>query len=106
MKIVSYFLYKHRYNYYENHKIVMKSQITVNKGTQSLQLEVGLQNWSGELFNKYHEEHMASIPTNTIISTKRGTAGIRSSGYLKSRRTPIPTGTRIISARGTAIRTL
>ena len=52
----------------------MKSQITMNKGTQSLQLEVGLPNWSGELFNTYQEEHMTSLPTNTIISTKRGTA--------------------------------
>ncbi len=84
----------------------MKSQITVNKGTQSLQLEVGLPNWSGELFKTYNEEHMASLPTNTIILTKRGTVGIQASGYLKSQSTPIPAGTRIISARGTAIRTL
>ncbi len=84
----------------------MKSQITVNKGTQSHLLEVGHPNWSGELFITHHEEQMASIPTNTIISTKRGTTGIRLSGYLKSRRKPIPVGTRIISARGTAIRTL
>ena len=84
----------------------MKTQITTNKGTQSLQLEVGLPNWSGELFNTYQEEHMASLPTNTIISTKRGTAGVRSSGYLKSRHKPIPVGTRISFARGTAIRTL
>ncbi len=84
----------------------MKSQITMNKGTKSLQLEVGLPNWSGELFKTYQEEQMTSLPTNTIISTKRGTAGIRSSGYLKSRSTPIPVGTRISSARGTAIRTL
>ncbi len=84
----------------------MKSQITMNKGTQSLQLEVGLPNWSGELFKTYQEEHMASLPTNTIISTKRGTFGVRSSRYLKSRHTPIPVGTRISSARGTAIRNL
>ncbi len=84
----------------------MKTQITMNKGTQSLQLEVGLPNWSGELFKAYQEEQMASLPPSTIISTKRGTAGVRSSGYLKSRRKPIPVGTRIISARGTAIRTL
>jgi hypothetical protein len=84
----------------------MKSQISVNKGTQSLLLEVGHPNWSGELFTTHHEEQMASIPINTIISTKRGTTGIRLSGYLKSRRKPIPVGTRIISARGTAIRTL
>ncbi len=84
----------------------MKSQISVNKGTQSLQLEVGLPDWSGELFKTYHGEHMASIPTNTIISTKRGTKGVRSSGYLKSRRRSTPVGTRIIYARGTAIRSL
>ena len=84
----------------------MRSQISMNKGTQCLQLEVGLQNWSGELFKIYQEEQMASLPTSTIISTKRGTTGVRSSGYLKSRRKPIPTGTRIVSARGTAIRTL
>ncbi len=84
----------------------MKSQITVNKGTQSLQLEVGLPDWSGELFKTYQEEHMASLPTNTIISTKRGTVGIQASGYLKSKHTPMPVGTRIIYARGTAIRTL
>ncbi len=84
----------------------MKSQITTNKGTQSLQLEVSPPNWSGELFKTHQEEHMASLPTNTIISTKRGTFGVRSSMYLKSRHTPIPVGTRISSARGTAIRTL
>jgi len=84
----------------------MKSQITMNKGTQSLQLEVGLPNWSGVLFKKYQEEQMTSLPTNTIISTKRGTSGVHSSRYLKSRHTPIPVGTRISSARGTTIRTL
>ncbi len=84
----------------------MKSQITVNKGTQSLQLEVGLPNWSGELFKTYQEERMASLPTNTIISTKRGTAGVRSSVYPKSKYAPLPVGMRISSARGTAIRTL
>ena len=84
----------------------MKYQITMNKGTHSLQLEVGLPNWSGELFKTYQEEQMGSLPTSTIISTKRGTVGVRSSGYLKSRRKPIPVGTRISSGRGTAIRTL
>jgi len=84
----------------------MKSQITMNKGTLSLQLEVGLPNWSGVLFKKHQEEQMTSLPTNTIISTKRGTAGVHSSRYLKSRHTPIPVGIRISSARGTAIRTL
>ena len=84
----------------------MKAEITTNKGTQTLLLEVGLPNWSGELFKTHQEEQMNSLPTNTIISTKRGTAGVHSSRYLKSRHTPIPVGTRISSARGTAISTL
>jgi hypothetical protein len=84
----------------------MKSQITMNKGTQSLQLEVSPPNWSGEPFKTLQEEQMDSLPTNTIISTKRGTVGVHSSRYLKSRHTPIPVGIRISSARGTAIRTL
>jgi hypothetical protein len=84
----------------------MKSQITMNKGTQSLQLEIGLPNWSGELFKTYQEEKMASLPTSTIISTKRGTAGVTSSVYPKSRRTLVPVGMKISSARGTATRTL
>ena len=84
----------------------MKSQITTNKGTQSLQLEVGLPNWSGELFNTHHEEKMASLPANIIISTKRGTVGVRATVYPKSKYTSIPVGTRISFARGTAIRTL
>jgi len=84
----------------------MKSQITIQKGTQTLEVEIGIPNWSGELFVAYQEEKMATLPTNTIINTKRGTVGVRSSEYLKSRRKPIPVGTRIISARGTTIRTL
>jgi len=84
----------------------MKSQITTQKGTQILTLEIGLPNWSGQLFRQYQEEKMASLPTNTIISTKRGTVGIRASEYPKSKRKSIPVGTRIISAKGTAIRTL
>jgi len=84
----------------------MKSQITMNKGTQSLQLEIGLPNWSGELFKIYQEEKMASLPPSTIILTKRGTAGVRSSVYPKSNRTLVPVGYRISSARGTATRTL
>jgi len=106
MKLPSSFQSKPRYYHYETHKIVMKSQITMNKGTQSLQLEIGLPNWSGELFKTYQEERMASLPTSTIILTKRGTARVRSSVYPKSERTPVPTGMKISSARGTATRTL
>ena len=106
MKLLSSFQSIPKYYNYETHKIVMKSQITMNKGTQSLQLEIGLPNWSGELFKTYQEEKMASLPKGTLILTKRGTAGIRSSVYPKSKRTPIPIGMKISSARGTATRTL
>ncbi len=83
----------------------MKSQITTNRGTQVLELEVGLPNWSGELFREYQAEKMASLPTNTIICTKRGTVGVKASEYPKSVRKQIGR-IRICTARGTAIRTL
>ncbi len=83
----------------------MKSQITAQKGTQTLEIEVGIPNWSGELFKVYQEERMSSLPTNTIINTKRGTVGIIVSKYPKSTRKQ-PSRLRISSARGTAIRTL
>ncbi len=83
----------------------MKTQITANKGTQTVELEVGLPNWSGELFIEYQEERMASLPPNTIINTKRGTVGIKASEYPKSVR-KLPGRLRISSARGTAIRSL
>ncbi len=83
----------------------MKSQITIQKGTQTLEIEVGIPNWSGELFKVYQEEKMAALPTNTIITTKRGTVGINVSEYPKSRRR-LPSRLRISSARGTKIITL
>jgi len=83
----------------------MKSQITAQKGTQTLVLEVGIPNWSGKLFKEYQEERMASLPANTIIITKRGTVGIKVSEYPKSIRKQ-PSRLRISTARGTAIRTL
>ncbi len=84
----------------------MKTKITTNKGTQLLELEVGPANWAGELFKEYQAEKMASLPTKTIICTKRGTVGIKASVYPKSQ-SKIPSGRlRISSARGTSIRTL
>jgi len=83
----------------------MKTQITTNKGTQVLELEVGLPRWAGELFIEYQEERMASLPPNMIISTKRGTAGIKASVYPKSER-KLLSRVKISSARGTAIRSL
>ncbi len=83
----------------------MKSQITTQKGTQTLQVEVGIPNWSGDLFLTHQEEKMATLPTNTIITTKRGTVGKKVSEYPKSER-KLPSRLRISTARGTAIRSL
>jgi len=83
----------------------MKSKILTHRGTQVLELEVALPNWAGELFREYQAEKMASLPTNTIILTKRGTVGIKASEYPKSER-KLPSRLRICCARGTAIRSL
>ena len=83
----------------------MTRQITMNRGTQVLELEVRQPNWAGELFREYQAKRMASLPPNTIINTKRGTVGVKASEYLKSER-KLPSRIRISSARGTAIRTL
>jgi len=83
----------------------MKSKILTHRGTQLLELEVALPNWAGELFREYQAEKMASLPTDTIICTKRGTVGIKASEYPKSER-KLPSRLRICCARGTAIRSL
>jgi len=84
----------------------MKSEITTNKGTQVLELEVGPPNWAGELFKEHQERMMASLPADTVICTKRGTVGIKASVYPKSENKLPNKVLRISSARGTAVRTL
>ncbi len=84
----------------------MKVKITTNRGTRTLSLEVGLPNWSGELFNEYQEKKMASLPATTIICTKRGTSRIKALMYPKSQRKFQTKGLKISSARGTKIHTL
>lgn len=84
----------------------MKHQISTNKGTASIQLEVGLSNWSGELFKTNQEERMSLLPKSTTMSMNKGTTSVYSSVYPKSRRTSIPIGTRISSERGTTTRSL
>ncbi len=83
----------------------MTTEIITHRGTQVLELEVALPNWEGELFREYQAERMASLPTNTVICTKRGTVGIKASEYPKSER-KLPSRLRISTARGTAIRSL
>ena len=81
------------------------TKIAVQKGTQTLVLEVGPPNWAGELFKVYQKEKMALLPANTIINTKHGTVGIKASEYPKSGYKQ-PSRLRISSARGTKILTL
>ncbi len=83
----------------------MKSQITMQKGTQVLMLELGPPNWAGTLFKQYQEVVMDSLAKNTIILTKRGTVGVKASEYPKTER-KLPSKLRISSARGTKIITL
>ena len=87
-------------------KLIMKTEITTNRGTQVLELEVGPANWAGELFKVHQERTMASLPADTVISTKRGTVGIKASVYPKSENKLPTKGLRISSARGTSTRTL
>ena len=84
----------------------MKTEILTHRGTQVLELEVAPPNWAGELFREYQAEKMASLPTNTIMCTKRGTVGTKASMYPKSTSKIPNKGLRISSARGTSIRTL
>ena len=84
----------------------MKTNIHTNKGTQLLELEIGLPNWAGELYKEYQEKKMAGLPPSTIISTKRGTAKVSASRYPKPNRKHTAVGLKISSARGTSTRTL
>ncbi len=90
--------------------LIVKTKLRTNKATQVLELreilEIGLPNWAGELFKEYEERMMASLPQETIISTHRGTRGIKASMYPKTQRTNSISGLRISTARGTAVRTL
>ncbi len=83
----------------------MKSQITIEKGTDSGMFEMGPSNWAGKLYKQYQEVVMDSLPAKTIILTKRGTVGVKASEYPRSIY-KLPSRLRICSARGTAIRTL
>jgi len=84
----------------------MKREITTKRGTQVLEFEVSPANWAGERFKEYQERKMTSLSATEIISTKRGTVGIKASAYPKSTNKIPNKGLRISSARGTKIRTL
>lgn len=86
--------------------VIMKAEISTNKGTQVLELEVSPPNWAGELFKEHQAKKMASLPADEIISIQKGTVGLKASMYPKSQNKIPNKGLIISSARGTKIRTL
>ncbi len=75
----------------------------VNRGTSVLKLEACPPTSAGVLFQKCQQESIASLPENTVISTKRGTSTMKASEYPKVENN-LPNWGFITTARGTAIR--
>ena len=75
----------------------------VNRGTSVLKLEACPPTSAGILFQKCQQESVASLPENTVISTKRGTSRMKVSEYPKVENN-LPNWGFLTSARGTAIR--
>ncbi len=75
----------------------------VNRGTSVLKLESCPPTSAGVLFQKCQQESVASLPENTVISTKRGTSRMKVSEYPKVESNPLNWGFRT-TARGTARR--
>jgi len=75
----------------------------VNRGTSVLKLEACPPTSAGVLFQKCQQESIASLPENTVISTKRGTSRMKVSEYPKVENN-LPNWGFLTSARGTAIR--
>jgi len=77
----------------------------VNRGTSVLKLEACPPTSAGVLFQKCQQKSMASLPENTVISTKRGTSRMKVSEYPKVE-SNVPNWGFITTARGTATRRL
>jgi len=77
----------------------------MNRGTSVLKLEACPPTSAGVLFQKCQQESMASLPENTVISTKRGTSTMKVSEYPKVERN-VPNWGFITICRGTATRRL
>ncbi len=77
----------------------------MNRGTSVLKLESCPPTSAGVLFQKCQQKSMASLPENTIISTKRGTSRMKVSEYPKVE-SNVPNWGFITTARGTATRRL
>ena len=77
----------------------------VNRGTSVLKLEACPPTSAGVLFQKCQQESIASLPENTVISTKRGTSSMKASEYPKLENN-LPNWGFITTCRGTATRKL
>ena len=82
-------------------KAVMTTRI-INRGTSVLR-ETCPPNSAGALYQKCQENSMASLPPETMISTKRGTGRMKASDYPKVE-TNLPNWGFITTARGTSRR--
>gem|GEM_PF-6308418 len=85
-------------------KAIMKTRV-VNRGTSVLKLESCPPTSAGILFQKCQQESIASLPENTVISTKRGTSSMKASEYPKVDGNTSNWGF-ITTCRGTATRRL
>ncbi len=74
-----------------------------NRGTSVLKLEACPPTSAGVLFQKCQQESVASLPENTVISTKRGTSRMKVSEYPKVE-SNLPNWGFITTSRGTARR--
>ena len=83
-------------------KAIMTTRIT-NRGTSVLNRETCPPNSVGALYQKCQENSMASLPPETVISTKRGTGRMKASDYPKVE-SNLPNWGFITTARGTARR--
>ncbi len=75
----------------------------INRGTTVLNRETCPTDSAGVLYQKCQQESVASLPENTVISTKRGTSRIKASEYPKVE-SNLPNWGFITTARGTSRR--
>jgi len=91
-------------NYFKpiSKKAVMVTRI-INRGTTVLNRETCPTDSAGILYQKCQQDSMASLPPETVISTKRGTSRIKASDYPKVE-SNLPNWGFITTARGTSRR--
>jgi len=81
-------------------QVVMTKRI-INRGTFVIKLEACPGSSVGALYQMCQEKSMSSLPTETIISIKRGTGTMKAANYPKVKNNP-PNWGFITTARGTA----